>query len=81
MLRFRRSRSSEIRISDFGLALSSTFTLSSDEQAFLERHRDFDRDYVLAELYGVTNDPRHAAVATTMRARFAALRAEVAASR
>jgi hypothetical protein len=68
-------------VSDFGLALSSTFTLSSDERAFLERHRDYDRDYVLTELFAITGDPCHAAVATTMRERIAALRAELAASR
>ncbi len=67
-----------IYVSDFGLALSSTFSLSGDERAFLDRHRDYDRDYVLSELFGVTGDPRHATVAATMTARLAAVRAELA---
>jgi hypothetical protein len=64
-------------VSDFGLALSSTFTLSDEERAFLERHRDFDREYVLFELFRVNGDPRHAAVAASMRERGAALRASL----
>lgn len=62
-------------VADFGLALSATFALSGEERAFLERHRGYDRDYVVAELFGVTGDPRHAAAAAALRARMAALRA------
>lgn len=62
-------------LSDFGQALSRAFFLGADERAFLERHRDFDRSYVVMKLFDVTGDPRHAAIATTMRAFFAKLRA------
>jgi hypothetical protein len=62
-------------VSDFGQALSSTFTLGADETTFLERHRDFDRSYVVTKLYNFTGDPRHAAIAAMMNGFFAKLRA------
>jgi hypothetical protein len=35
---------------DLGLALSKSFDLSAEEAAFLERHADFDRAYVMTRL-------------------------------
>jgi len=67
-------------VSDFGQALSSTFTLDADELTFLERHRDFDRSYVVMKLFEVTGDPRHAAIAAVMNGFFAQLRADRAAA-
>jgi ribosomal protein S18 acetylase RimI-like enzyme len=45
-----------LRISDFGLASSRDFDLAPDEAAFLDRHRDFDRAYVLTRLVDAAVD-------------------------
>jgi hypothetical protein len=63
----------QLYLSDFGQALSSTFTLSPDEAAFLEAHRDFDRSYVAMKLFAVTKDPRYAELADVMKGFFARL--------
>jgi len=39
-----------VYFADFGLAMSRRFDLSPDERAFLEKHIDYDRYYVVAEL-------------------------------
>ncbi len=39
-----------VYFSDFGLAISQDFDLTSEERAFLEKHRDYDRMYVASEL-------------------------------
>lgn len=39
-----------VYFADFGLAISRSFDLSPDERAFLEKHIDYDRYYVVAEL-------------------------------
>lgn len=39
-----------VYLSDFGQALWSGFSLATDESDFLERHRDFDRGYVVTKL-------------------------------
>jgi hypothetical protein len=39
-----------VYFADFGLALHESFDLAADERAFLERHRDYDVDYVRGHL-------------------------------
>lgn len=39
-----------VYFADFGLAMSRRFDLSPEERAFLEKHIDYDRYYVVAEL-------------------------------
>lgn len=41
---------SHVYFADFGLAMSRRFDLSPEERAFLEKHIDYDRYYVVAEL-------------------------------
>ncbi len=42
--------SSHVYFADFGLAMSRKFDLSPEERAFFEKHIDYDRYYVVAEL-------------------------------
>lgn len=67
--------------SDFGLALSSTFELASEEVDLFTRHRDFDRSYVVTVLrdclreaeFDIALDERYERVATVMRGFFDSL--------
>jgi len=44
------AHNNHIYFADFGLATSRKFDLSPEERAFLEKHIDYDRYYVVAEL-------------------------------
>lgn len=39
-----------VYFADFGLAISKEFELTSEERAFIDKHRDYDRMYVASEL-------------------------------
>lgn len=73
-----------LALSDFGQALWSGFELTAEERAFLERHRDFDRSYVVAVLSSfVAQDPagaeivaRYAAIVAVVKDFFVRLRAD-----
>jgi hypothetical protein len=58
-------------LSDFGQLLKSDFALTADETKFLERHRDYDRSFVVTKL-----GRGHSAVAALMNGFFAQLRAD-----
>lgn len=62
-------------VTDFGQALSSDFTLSAEEKAFLERHLQFDRTYVQAKLFAMTREPHLAPSATQLNRLFATVKA------
>ncbi len=54
------ANNNHIYFADFGLATSRRFDLSPEERAFLEKHIDYDRYYVVAEL-------AQRAIVTTLR--------------
>jgi len=39
-----------VYFADFGLAISKEFELNTEERAFIDKHRDYDRMYVASEL-------------------------------
>lgn len=65
----------QLYLSDFGQALSATFTLTPAETAFLETHRDFDRSTVAMKLFAANQNPRYAEPAAVMNAFLARLKA------
>ena len=45
------AHNNHVYFADFGLAMNQKFDLSPKERVFFEQHRDYDRYYVIAELF------------------------------